>query len=87
MRRVNRLFRPEYLRLRQTLGLPSLSPDALTNWGRENAVALNTEVMRATLHLVQTVIPDCARALETGQLAFVPGRYVPFRFVRVIAVL
>ena len=60
-----RLFRLEYLKLRQSLGLTPLSPDALSGWskGQLDAVQHNEEVLKATRMLLKQVVPAFAQRL------------------------
>jgi hypothetical protein len=64
-----RLFRPEYLQLRKRAGLPPLSADALSNWGREGCEMHNPAVQSATIHLLQQVIPSLARDLDSRSVS------------------
>ena len=61
-----RLLRSEFLQLLKRKGLPALSPDALTNWSRDQADAAvhNARVREATRFLITTVIPEFAAELD-----------------------
>jgi len=50
-----RQFRPEFLTLLRDRGFPSLSPDALTNWGRQGAKELNGRSVIATRLLLREI--------------------------------
>lgn len=64
-----RMFRPEYLKIRAEMGLPPLSPDALSGWsrGQPDAKELNQRIIDATSHLLNDLIPEFAAKLNKAK--------------------